>query len=88
MSVNVNSTTVERVTGVIATTLDIADRADTLDVHTELFGVMPELDSLALLELAAALEEEFGFVIGDEDFTEEVFSTIGSLSQFVDERRT
>lgn len=87
MNVNVDNTSLTRVTAVIVRILDIADRADALGVDTELFGSMPELDSLALLELAAALEEEFGFVISDEDFTEEVFATIGSLVQFVDQRR-
>ena len=85
---NVSSATLDSVKAVIVRTLDISDRADGLDAETALFGSMPELDSLALLELATSLEEEFGFVIADEDFTEEVFATIGSLAEFVERRRS
>ncbi|MHC3000554.1 acyl carrier protein [Microbacterium sp. HJ5] len=85
---NVSSATLDSVKAVIVRTLEISDRADTLDAETALFGSMPELDSLALLELAVSLEEEFGFVIADEDFTEDVFETIGSLAEFVERRRT
>lgn len=85
---NVSSTTLDSVKEVIVRTLEISDRAATLDAETALFGSMPELDSLALLELATALEDEFGFVIADEDFTEEVFETIGSLAEYVERRRS
>lgn len=84
---NVSSATLDSVKAVIVRTLEISDHADALDAETALFGSMPELDSLALLELATALEDEFGFVIADEDFTEEVFETIGSLAEFVERRR-
>jgi acyl carrier protein len=46
---------------------------------------MPELDSMAVVALAVALEKEFGFEINDEDFTGEVFETIGTLAEFVEE---
>lgn len=84
----VSSTTLDSVKAVIVRTLEISDRAAALDAGTALFGSMPELDSLALLELATSLEDEFGFVIADEDFTEEVFETIGSLAEYVERRRS
>ena len=55
---------------------------------TPLFGELPELDSLGVVELAAALEERFDIVIDDEDFTGEVFETVGTLTDFIDARRT
>jgi len=85
---NVSIATVDSVKAVIVRTLEISDRADALDAETALFGSMPELDSLALLELATSLEDEFGFVIDDEDFTEEVFATVGSLAEFVERKRS
>lgn len=85
---NISSDTLDSVKAVVVRTLEISDRADTLEAATPLFGSMPELDSLALLELAASLEEQFGFVMADEDFTEEVFATIGSLAEFVERRRS
>jgi acyl carrier protein len=75
----------DQVTGVVVRTLGIQDRAATLDASTALFGSMPELDSLAVLELVTALESHFGLTIGDDDITGEVFETIGSLAQFVED---
>jgi acyl carrier protein len=71
------------VTAVIVRTLGIEDRAATLTAATPLFGAMPELDSLAVLELVTQLEARFGIAIDDEDITGEVFETVGSLAQYV-----
>lgn len=81
------STTVEAVITVIVETLGIQDRADTLDVSTPLFGSMPELDSLAVVEMLTALEERFGFYIEDDEFTGDLFETIGTLASFVEGKR-
>jgi acyl carrier protein len=76
--------TLADVKSVVVTTLGIEDRADTLDAGTPLLGSIPELDSMAVVELVAALEERFGITIDDEDVTGDVFETLGSLSAFVD----
>lgn len=70
----------------IAEILGIGDRRHTLTADTELFGALPELDSLAVLELATALEAKYDLVIEDEDFTGEVFASIGSLADFIASR--
>lgn len=51
---------------------------------TELFGSLPELDSLALVELITAIEERFDFEIDEDDITAEVFGTVESLAVHVD----
>lgn len=51
---------------------------------TELFGSLPELDSLALVELIAAVEERFDFELDEDDITAEVFGTVESLAAHVD----
>jgi acyl carrier protein len=71
------------VKAVLVTTLGIQARAETLDATTELLGSLPELDSLAVLELLAALEQRFGIRIEDEDVSGEVFETLGALTAFV-----
>lgn len=76
--------TLNGVTEVLVRTLGIQDRAHTLEASTPLFGGIPELDSMAVVALAVALEREFGFEIDDEDFTGEVFETIGTLAEFVE----
>ena len=53
---------------------------------TELFGSLPELDSLALVELITAIEERFGFELDEDDITAEVFGTVQSLAAHIDAR--
>ncbi|MFI2753387.1 acyl carrier protein [Cellulomonas sp. P22] len=77
-------TVLDQVTDVVVRTLGIQDRAATLDASTALFGSMPELDSLAVLDLVTALEGRFGLSIDDGDITGEVFESIGSLVEFVE----
>ena len=72
------------VVDVLVHVLAIEDRRDTIDAATPLLGELPELDSLAVVELAVALEERFGIVIDDEDFTGEIFDTVGTLAAFID----
>jgi acyl carrier protein len=75
--------TLDGVKAVLIMTLGIEDRASTLAPETQLFGAIPELDSLAVVEVITALEERFGFQIDDDEFSGEVFETIGSLAAFV-----
>lgn len=84
---NVTQDTLDRVKVVIVKTLQIQDRAHTLEASTELFGSLPELDSMAVVTLAVNLEREFDFEIDDEDFTGEVFETIGTLAEFVEQNK-
>jgi acyl carrier protein len=84
---NVSQDTLDRVKVVLVKTLGIQDRAQTLDASTELFGSLPELDSMAVVALAVNLEREFDFEIDDEDFNGEVFETIGTLAEFVERNK-
>jgi acyl carrier protein len=78
----------DEVKAVLVRTLGIEDRSDDLTPDTELFGSLPELDSMAVLELVEALEERFGIDIGDDELTGETFATLGSLTEFVEEKRS
>ena len=71
---------------VLTRTLGIEDRAGSITRDTGLFGELAELDSLGVVELAAALEDHFDIVIDDDDFTGEVFQSVGTLTDFVDGR--
>jgi acyl carrier protein len=83
---DISDSTLEAVKAVIVKTLGIEDRADKLSASTPLFGSMPELDSLAVVELATSLEEQFGFEIDGSEFTGEIFETVGSLAEFVEKK--
>ncbi|WP_347352477.1 acyl carrier protein [Intrasporangium sp.] len=80
------SSTLDGVITTIVETLGIQDRADTLTESTPLFGSMPELDSLAVVEMATSLEERFGFYIEDDEFTGDLFETVGTLAAFVENK--
>jgi acyl carrier protein len=79
--------TLDEVRALVAEVLGITDRLASLTESTALLGGMPELDSMAVAELIAAIEDRFGFEVDEEDFTADIFDTIGSLSDFVAARR-
>jgi acyl carrier protein len=44
------------------------------------------LDSLALLEFAVAMEDEFKISVADEDITRDLFENVNSLAHYVRKR--
>jgi acyl carrier protein len=72
------------VKAVVVETLGLEHRAETLDATTQLLGSVPELDSMAVVELIVALEERFGIRIDGEDVTADAFETLGSLAALVE----
>jgi len=82
-----NASTLDEVKAVLVETLGLEDRADSLTPDTALLGSVPELDSLAVVEVITALENRFDFQIDDDDFSGDAFETIGSLAEFVEQYR-
>lgn len=74
----------EDVRDVLVDTLGLEHQADRIDAATPLLGSLPELDSMAVLELMLALEQRFGIEIEGEDVTADVFESLGTLTAFVD----
>jgi len=54
-------------------------RVATFDDQTELFGALPEFDSMAVATLLTEMEERLGILIEDEDVEAEDLMTFGSL---------
>ena len=79
-------TTTQDVKALLVSVLGIEDRAATIGVDTPLLGNLPELDSMAVLELVAALEQRFGVTIDDDEVTAEAFDTLGSLAALLDSK--
>jgi acyl carrier protein len=75
---------IEEVKGVLGQILRLGDKVQHFDVATPLFGSIPELDSLAVVNVILALEDRFGIVVEDDEVTADVFETIGSLSSFIE----
>jgi acyl carrier protein len=79
--------TLHDVRSVLVATLGIEDRAATIDATTGLFGSMPELDSMAVVELVMELQERFGIEIDDDEITGDSFETLGNLAALIDAKR-
>ncbi len=56
------------------------------DADTELFGALPEFDSLAVANLLTGIEERLSVVIEDDDVEAEDFMTYGRLLAFADRK--
>lgn len=85
MDVTSSTSTATEVATVVAAILGIEDRP--LEAGSPLLGSLPELDSMAVVELVTALEEHFGITLDDSDVTEDVFATVGSLAVLIDSKR-
>jgi acyl carrier protein len=74
----------ERLRLLIATNIAVTGLSAPLDEATGLFGHGIGLDSIEVLRLVAALEEEFHLEIDDADLQMEHFETVGALIGFVE----
>ena len=82
-----NTASLVDVKSVLVETLGIEDRAETITASTQLFGNLPELDSLAVVELVTAIEDHFDIVVDDSEFSGDIFETLGSLAEFVERKQ-
>lgn len=53
---------------------------------TELFGALPELDSMAVAGLLTEMEDRFDIIVDDEDVDGELFATFGNLVRFIESK--
>ena len=61
-------------------------RIAAFDADTELFGALPEFDSLAVANLLTGIEERLSVVIEDDDVEAEDFMTYGRLLAFANRK--
>ncbi len=73
----------KQVRSILRDTLQLGSRADRLEPTSALMGSLPELDSMAVVTVIAALEDQCGIVVDDDDISAETFATFGSLVEFV-----
>lgn len=57
-------------------------RAAALTEASELFGALPEFDSMAVATVLTELEDRLGIIIDDDEVDGELFATFGSLLAF------
>ena len=63
--------------------LSLGQAGQALGERSQLLGSIPELDSMAVVNLVTALEEHFGITVEDDDISADTFETLGSLTAFV-----
>lgn len=63
--------------------LELLEGKGQLDESTGLLGKGIGLDSIEIIQLVAALEEEFDLTIDDDDLLPDHFQTIGDLINFL-----
>ncbi|RSZ59329.1 acyl carrier protein [Massilia atriviolacea] len=76
----------EDIKTILTDVLSLGDAGKDLNEQSALLGSIPELDSMAVVNLMAALEEHFGITIDDDEISASTFETLGSLNAFVQQK--
>jgi len=71
---------------VVGSALQMGSRVQQMDAAAPLLGAVPELDSIAVVNLITALEEHFGITVADDEIDASTFETLGSLAQFIERK--
>ena len=56
------------------------------EATSPLLGAIPELDSVGVISVLTALEEEYDIVVEDDEISAAVFNTLGTLTEFLEEK--
>ncbi len=59
----------------------------TYQSDTALLGAIAEFDSMAVLAVITALEDQLGIAVDDDEISAEIFETFGSLLAFVQQKQ-
>lgn len=76
--------TIDDIKTILHDVLHLDPNSAPLQAQSGLLGVLPELDSMAVVTIIGALEERFGIVIDDDEISAANFETVATLSDFVD----
>ena len=69
--------------GILVEVLGKDPASFSLQADTALLGAIPEFDSMAVVSVLTAVEEEFDVMIDDDEVDAEVFENFGTLNDFV-----
>lgn len=69
---------------VVGSALQIGGRMQQMKADAPLLGAVPELDSIAVVNLITALEEHFGIAVADDEIGASTFETLDSLTKFIE----
>jgi acyl carrier protein len=74
----------DEVKAVVGSALQLGDRVRNMNESSALLGAVPELDSIAVVNVITALEERFDITVADDEIGAAAFETLGSLTRFVE----
>ena len=77
---------IDRVRNILRDSLQLGDRAVSLNRSSRLLGSLPEFDSMAVVTVMTMIEDEFGITMADDEVSADTFETLGSLVDFVSEK--
>jgi acyl carrier protein len=63
--------------------LSLGGRAQAFERETQLFGALPEFDSMAVVTVISNLEERLGIELPMDEMSASVFESVGSLVDFL-----
>lgn len=72
---------------ILDATLQLGGRARAFTPETPLLGSIPELDSMAVVQIVTAIEERLGVTVGDDEISADTFETLGALARFIEEKQ-
>ena len=76
----------EDIKTMLADVLSLGARKSQLNESTPLLGSIPELDSMAVVNVITAMEDRFGISVEDDEISADTFATLGSLVAFVKQK--
>lgn len=72
-----------KVIPLIYKTLHLNKEQHNLNSDSILLGAIPEMDSIAVINIITSLEQEFDFIAEDDELDAELFETVGSVINYV-----
>ncbi len=82
------SDTLQKLQELLITRLKLKVNANEIKEETQLFGPNSlGLDSLDVLEMVVGIKKEFGVEIADRQTAEKIFTSVGSIAKYIDEKK-
>jgi acyl carrier protein len=78
--------TIEQIGQIVANVLQLGSSLGVFSPDTPLLGSVPEFDSMAVVSVLTAIEDNYGIMIDDDEVSAEIFQTLGDLQIFVQQK--
>lgn len=62
------------------------ERVERLNENSPLLGDVVELDSVGVVSVLTAIEDEYGITVEDDEISADVFKTLGTLTEFLEHK--